>query len=333
MSDPQNPWGSSSQSSADEGSQPKTNREWLLIEKLLSSAQNENRKTRRWGVFFKFLTFGYLFLLLFIWFGNTSDMGGDEFESHTALIDIKGVISDDSDASADVIVTGLREAFETENAKAILLRINSPGGSPVQSGYVYDEIQRLRVIYPDKPVYAVIQDVGASGAYYIAAAADEIYVDKASIVGSIGVIMGGFGFEKAIDKLGVERRVMTAGSNKDIFDPFKPVVPAQKQHLQGMLDVIHLQFIDAVKQGRGDRLANNPEIFSGLFWSGERSVELGLADGLGSPSAVARDVIRVEDIVDYTPHKDPVEQLLERFGVSFGEGVAMALGLKGPMLQ
>lgn len=309
---------------------PGNDREWRLIEKMLMSIQDDSRRQRRWTIFFRILTFAYLFLLLVLFMPGKGSVhvpaSGDE---HTALVEISGVIADGSEASADTIVTGLRDAFEAEKAQAVVMRINSPGGSPVQSGYVYREIQRLREKYPEKKVYAVISDIGASGAYYIASAADEIYADQASIVGSIGVIMAGFGFTDAIDKLGVERRVMTAGENKALMDPFAPVNAGEQKHVQAMLDEIHGQFIDAVKSGRGDRLKAeaHPEIFSGLFWTGEQALELGLVDGLASSGQVARDVVGAEDIVDYTPRPDPLRKLLGRFGASIGEGLANQLGL------
>ena len=251
-------------------------------------------------------------------------------EPHVAMVDLNGAIMADSPASADLISTGLREAFEAENAQAVLLRINSPGGSPVQSNFVYNEIRRLRAEHPDKKLYAAITDMGASGAYYIASAADEIYADPASIVGSIGVIMANFGLQEAADKLGVERRVYTAGENKDLLDPFAPVKDKDREHVQTMLDEIHQQFIGAVKQGRGDRLKvdGHPELFSGLFWTGQRALELGLVDGLKSPGQVARDVVGVERTVDYTVSASPLDKVLKKFGVSIGDGLGQALGLE-----
>ena len=250
---------------------PQNEREWKLIEKLLGQAQDEQRKSRRWGIFFKALTFIYLFTLLVMVIPGKTGSAVTMAEEHVGIVDVNGVIAPDQDASADLIVTGLTRAFEAENTTAVLLKINSPGGSPVQSNQVYNAIKRLRAEYPDKKVYAAITDVGASGAYFIASAADEIYADPASIVGSIGVIMAGFGLEQAADKLGVERRVLTAGENKDLMDPFSPIQPAHRKHVQTMLDDIHQQFITAVKEGRGDRLKvdSHPELFSGLFWTGE----------------------------------------------------------------
>ncbi|KGD63903.1 peptidase [Alcanivorax nanhaiticus] len=309
---------------------PASEKEWKLIEKLLGQAQEEHRKSRRWGVFFKVLTFVYLFVLLAVMLNGRS--GGSSLavaEEHVAVVTVNGVIAPDQDASADLIVTGLTRAFEAENSKAVLLKINSPGGSPVQSNQVYNAIKRLRAEYPDKKVYAAITDVGASGAYYIASAADEIYADPASIVGSIGVIMAGFGLEEAAEKLGVERRVLTAGNNKAIMDPFSPVRPADRKHMKAMLNEIHQQFITAVRNGRGDRLkeAENPEIFSGLFWTGERAETMGLVDGLKSPGDVARDVVGLEELVNYSASRSPMEEFLRKFGVSIGEGIASQLGV------
>ena len=238
-------------------------------------------------------------------------------DKHTALIDIYGVIAANTEARADYIVSGLRRAFEDSNTQGVILRINSPGGSPVQAGYVNDEIKRLRAEHPDIPLYAVISDVCASGGYYIAAAADEIYANKASVVGSIGVIMAGFGFVDAIEKLGVERRILHAGDNKGFMDPFQPLKIDEQAHVQGLLDEIHQQFIDVVKQGRGERLINDEKLFSGLIWTGQESIELGLVDGLASASQVARDIIGAEDIIDFTRR----ENYLDRFAKSIGSAI------------
>jgi protease IV len=310
-------------------SRPGNEREWKLIEKLLGQAQDEHRKSRRWGIFFKILTFVYLFVLLYIMLPGKAGETMKTAEEHVGFVDVSGVIAPDQKASADLIVTGLTRAFEAENSKAIVLKINSPGGSPVQSNQVYGAIKRLRAEYPEKKVYAAITDLGASGAYYIASAADEIYADPASIVGSIGVIMAGFGFQEAAEKLGVERRVLTAGENKAVMDPFSPINPEDRQHMQAMLDEIHQQFITAVKNGRGDRLKadTHPEIFSGLFWTGEKAMDLGLVDGLKSPGDVARDVVELEEMVNYSASRSPFEEFVRRFGVSIGEGVANKLGL------
>lgn len=312
---------------------PADSKEWRLIEKMVNSLSLEQRRSRRWGIFFKLLTFGYLFVALYLFVGDRFDEQAISSEPHTALIDIQGAISADSEANADSIVHGLRSAFKDENTEAIVLRINSPGGSPVQAGYVYDEIKRLRELHPQTKVYAVISDIGASGAYYIAAAADEIYADKASLVGSIGVISSSFGFVEVLQKLGVERRVMTAGEHKAFLDPFAPLKPTERQFWEGVLETTHQQFIDQVKKGRGDRLTDDTKLFSGLIWTGEQSLQLGLVDGLGSTGYVAREVIGVDNIVDFTPSMSRWEKLVERFGVSMGRTLATELGLKTPPLQ
>lgn len=293
-----------------------------VLEKLAMSAIQEQRRTRHWGIFFKVLTFGYLFIVLFLfmgWVGGKSE-GSLSGNKHTALIDLSGVISADSNANADNIIGSLQEAFKDKNTQGIILRINSPGGSPVQAGYINDEIRRLRLLYPQIPLYVVVEDMCASGGYYIAAAADKIFVNKASIVGSIGVLMDGFGFTGTMEKLGVERRLMTAGENKGFMDPFSPRNPKHEEFTRAMLAEIHRQFIDVVKQGRGKRLHETPEMFSGLFWSGEQSIKMGLADEIGSVDSVARDVIKAENIVDFTTH----EGIADRLAKKFGAGVASA---------
>ncbi|HQR60904.1 MAG TPA: signal peptide peptidase SppA [Methylophilaceae bacterium] len=300
--------------------------EHQTLEKLALAAVQEQRRARHWGIFFKVLTFVYLFALLFIvmdWIGP----GGKAIGSHTALIDIQGEIGAGGDVNADDTISSLQSAFDDKHTKGIILRINSPGGSPVQAGIINDEIVRQRKLHPKMPVYAVVEDICASGGYYIAVAADKIYVDKASIVGSIGVIMDGFGFTGTMQKLGVERRVLTAGKNKDMLDPFSPVNPSQKEFAQNLLDEIHQQFIQVVRAGRGDRLKETPDMFSGLFWSGERSIELGLADGLGSSDSVARDIIKEENIVDFTTREDLADRFAKRFGAT------MANSLDGAFLK
>ncbi len=297
-----------------------------LLNRLAFSSINEQRRTRRWGIFFKFMVFAYIFFILFYiprdWGGADIKLGGE----HTALIEIAGVISADTPASADTVVGGLRAAFKDENTAGVILRINSPGGSPVQSGYIYDEIKRLRGLYPETPLYAVVVDVCASGGYYIAAAADEIYADKASMVGSIGVVMNGFGFTGAMDKLGVERRLLTAGESKGFLDPFSPLKEGEVEHVKGMLGNIHQQFIDAVKEGRGERLVDSDKIFTGLVWSGEQAVELGLVDGLGSSSYVAREIIGTERIVDFTPRPDYFQQFADRIGMTMANTLSNQFG-------
>ena len=297
------------------------NWERKVLEKLALSALQEQRRGRYWGIFFKSLTFLYLFLLLFIatgWFGAREMTSPGK---HTALVQVNGVIANDSAASAEQITAGLQAAFKDSNTMGVVLRINSPGGSPVQAGQINDEIRRLRAQHPNIPLYAVVEDVCASGGYYIAVAADQIFVNRASLVGSIGVLMDGFGFSGVLNKLGVERRLLTAGDNKGFLDPFSPLDPKQRAHAQQMLDDIHAQFIDVVKRGRGDRLKADPQIFSGLVWTGERSIELGLADALGSVEYVAREVIKADTIVDYTPRENIAERVVRRFGAASAEAL------------
>lgn len=308
---------------------------WKLLEKTLLAGVQEQRRARRWGIFFKLLTFVYLFGALLM-FSPLLQMGdGKTVESHTAVINVRGMIADEEAASADNIVGALRTAFEDSNTKGVVLRINSPGGSPVQSGYIYDEIRRLRGEYPAIKVYAVIADLGASGAYYIASAADEIYADKSSLVGSIGVTAATFGFVETMDKLGVERRVYTSGEHKAFLDPFQPEKPEETEFWRNVLATTHRQFIDSVKQGRGDRLqvAGHPELFSGLIWSGEQALELGLIDGLGNASYVAREVIGEDELVDYTVKESPLERFTKQLGVSIGSQLALWMGFQGPQLR
>ncbi|MEQ5834465.1 S49 family peptidase [Marinobacter sp. NFXS9] len=304
---------------------PEEKRDWKLIEKLVMSMQSEQRKSRRWGIFFKSLTFIYLFALLFLLKAPVESGLKAAAGPHTAVVDINGPIAADEDANADDIIAALRDAFDAPDAKAVLLRINSPGGSPVQAGYINDEIERLKGEHPDKKVYAVISDIGASGAYYIAVAADEIYADKASLVGSIGVVAGGFGFTGLMDKLGVQRRLYTAGKNKAFLDPFSPEKPGEVAFWQNVLETTHQQFIEQVREGRGDRLKESDELFSGLVWTGEQALKLGLIDGLGSASYVARDVVGEKELVDYSHKPSPFKQLVDDLGVSVGSGLAQAL--------
>ena len=293
-----------------------TNWEQKVITDLAGASLREQRRARRWGIFFKLLTFAYLGAILF-YYGDASMSEIEKSKQHTALVDLKGLIADNETANADDIVTALRKAFENEHSAGVILRINSPGGSPVQSGYIYDEIVRLRAAHPDTPLYAVVSDIAASGGYYIASAADKIYADKASIVGSIGVRMDNFGFVDAMEKLGIERRTLTAGDNKALLDPFLPEDENTRQHMQGMLNEIHQQFITSVKDGRGDRLKTDTEgLFSGLIWTGETAVEIGLVDELASTGRVAREVIGEETIVDYTVKDDVFERFAERLGSS-----------------
>ena len=293
------------------------------IEKLLLADVRERRAARRWRIvrsLLWMLLFGALIWLLFSDALPTSTPA----TPHTAMVAIKGEIADEAEASAEFVLPALRSAMEDKGAQALVLLINSPGGSPVQAGLISDEIHRLRALHK-KPVYAVVEETAASAAYYIASAADKIYVDKASIVGSIGVLINGFGFVDTLDKLGIERRLLTAGENKGFLDPFSPQSEAHKQHAQTMLEQIHRQFIDVVKKGRGERLKETPEMFSGLFWTGEQSVALGLADDFGSLDSVARDVVKAEKLVDYTNKKNLAERFAKRFGAAMGEGAVKAL--------
>ena len=292
------------------------------LEKLANSALKEQRRSRRWGIFFKLLTFIYIGVILFMAFAWRGDGELISEGKHTALVDLEGVIDAKGDASADNIVSALQRAFKDKNTQGVILRINSPGGSPVQSGIINDEVRRLRKKYPNTPLYVVVEDVCASGGYFVAVSADRIYVNKASLVGSIGVLMDGFGFTGGMEKLGVERRLLTAGKNKGFMDPFSPVDPAQKEYALSMLDDIHRQFIDVVKQGRGKRLKDDPELFSGLVWTGRKAVELGLADDYGSVESVARDVIKAENIVDYTEKANPLERIAKRVGAAAAESLA-----------
>ncbi len=294
-----------------------------VLEKLAMSAIQEQRRARHWSIFFKVLTFGYLFIMLFIfmgWFDKSETALSTG--KHTALVDMQGVIAADSAASADNLIPSLQEAFQDQATQGVILRINSPGGSPVQAGQINDEIRRLRAKYPAIPLYVVVEDICASGGYYVAAAADKIYVDKASLIGSIGVLMDGFGFTGAMEKLGVERRLVTAGANKGFMDPFSTARPEQQEYAKQMLAQIHQQFIDVVRQGRGKRLKETPDTFSGLVWNGQAGVAMGLADGYGSVESVARDVIKAEDIVDFTVKEGFADRLAKRFGA----GVASAIG-------
>ncbi len=322
MSDRDTEQGQNSQSSP---------RKWerQLLDKMVMSSVVENRRSRRWGIFFKFLTFAYLFLLLamLIW-SDEWDVSQATLKEHTALVEVDGIIAPDTKASADKIVTGLRNAFKDKKTKAVILRLNTPGGSPVQSRYINDEITRLKKKHPATPVYAVVVDMCASGGYYIAAAADKIYADQGSIVGSIGVLMNGFGFVDVMQELGIERRLMTAGENKGIMDPFSPVSEDDRAHLQRVLDQLHTQFIAKVKEGRGERLKVDqyPEVFSGLFWSGEEAKEIGLIDGFGSSSYVAREIVGVEDMVDFTPEEDVWERFAERLGAGVAQSLARISG-------
>ena len=302
--------------------------ERAVLEKIALKALDEQRRHRQWNALFRLLWLIFFFLLFSAFMGwigrpdkESSSTASGKF---TALVDLEGVISPDSKASADKINKALNRAFKDSGTQGVVLRINSPGGSPVQSGYINDEMRRLRAKYPDKPLYVVVQDLCASGGYYVASAGDKIYVDKASLVGSIGVIISSFGFVETLKKLGIERRAYHAGDNKDFLDPFQPENPVHKEHAQKMLGEIHQQFIKVVRQGRGDRLKESPEMFSGLIWTGEESVKLGLADAMGSLDYVAREVIKAEKVVDFSPKENVFEQLSDRLGTRFGQTLGRA---------
>ena len=300
--------------------------ERATLEKLAFASLNEQKATRRWKTFVRLSWLAFFVIL--VWMAlHRGTPATDATVPHTAVVEIKGEIAAGADASAEFVNAALRAAFEDEGAKAVVLLINSPGGSPVQAGMMNDEILRLKAKHK-KPVYAVVEETCASAAYYIAVSADQIFVDKASIVGSIGVLMDGFGFTGLMDKLGVERRLLTAGENKGFMDPFSAQSEKQRAFAQTMLDQIHQQFIGVVKAGRGKRLKETPETFSGLFWSGQQALELGLADHLGSLDYVAREVVKAEDIIDYTRRDNVAERLFKRFGVAVGEGAAHALTFK-----
>jgi protease-4 len=295
------------------------------LNRLAFATLNEQRRARRWGIFFKILGFIYLSVILFevIYPNWQFDKEGKGIAKgkHTAVVHVEGIIATDSDANAETVISGLQSAFEDEDTKGVIIQINSPGGSPVQAGYINDEITRLRKKYKDIPVYAVVTDICASGGYYIAVAADKIYVDKASIVGSIGVLINSFGFVGTMEKIGAERRLFTAGESKGFLDPFLPIKESDKVHIESVLGNVHQQFINIVKTGRGKRLKNvdDPKLFSGLIWTGEQAIEIGLADDLGSSDYVAREIIKAEDIVDFTPKPNYLDRFAERFGATLAK--------------
>jgi protease-4 len=298
-----------------------SNWEREVLEKLVFATLKEQKAARRWGIFFKAVTllvvvFGLSAYFDYSWTGSD----GEALGRHTALIEVEGSIESEGSGSAAVVIPALNKAFSDSGSVAVVLHINSPGGSPVQAGMIVDEMIRLRKGYPGKPLYVVVDEICASGCYYIAAGADRIYVNKASIIGSIGVLMDGFGFTGIMDKVGVERRLLTAGENKGFMDPFSPLTEKHKQHAQAMLNEIHQQFIQVVRNGRGKRLKETPEMFSGLFWTGAKAIDMGLADAYGSVDSVARDVVKAEDIVDYTQHEGLPERVLKKFGAAMGAG-------------
>lgn len=292
-----------------------------VIERLATEGLREQRRARRWGIFFKLLTFVFLFAALITVLGLFTETTYTCLDKCTALIELRGELDANGPVSADNVMAGLQAAFKSKGTQGVVLRINSPGGSPVQAGLINDEIRRLRAKYPSTPVYAVVEEMCASGAYYVAVAADKIYVDKASLIGSIGVIIDGFGFVGAMDKLGIERRALIAGENKAFLDPFSPLTPQQRDYAQAMIEEIHQQFIAAVKAGRGTRLKESPELFSGLVWNGTHGIDLGLADALGSVDYVAREVIKAEDIVDFTVKENLTERLTRKFGAALAQSI------------
>ena len=313
------------------GAIPDASWERKTLERLAFAVLDEQREARRWKVRLRLLWLAFLLILLWLAYREMPDSVTTN-APHTALIEIRGEIASESEASAQFLLGSLRSAFEDQGARAVVLLINSPGGSPVQAGIINDEIHRLRQLH-DKPVYAVVEEACASAAYYIASGADKIYVDKASIVGSIGVLMDGFGFNQLMDKVGVERRLLTAGVNKGFLDPFSPQNATHRAYAQEMLNEIHAQFIDVVRKGRGERLKETPELFSGLAWSGQKAVALGLADDFGSLDQVAREVVKAENIIDYTHHENVASRLAKRFGAGVGETAALWLRSAAPALR
>jgi len=293
-----------------------------VIEKLALAAVTEQTRARRWSVFFKSLMFAYLIAIFGVAMYPTikQDMGGNS-KDHTAVIDVVGVIAEDKDSNAADIIESLRDAVKDKHTKGIILHSNSPGGSPVQSAYVYEEIRNLKKEHPDLPVYAVVSDICASGCYYIASASDKIFVNQSSLIGSIGVLMDGFGFVDVMQKLGVERRLLTAGAHKAMLDPFSPPKEDETKYMQGLLDQVHQQFIGAVKAGRGDRLKETPDMFSGLVWTGEAGVKLGVADGFGNDDHVAKDIIGAEKLVDFTQQGRLIDKIAGKLGASFGQAI------------
>ncbi|MDG1096113.1 MAG: S49 family peptidase [Methylophilaceae bacterium] len=304
-----------------------------VIEKLAMSSLKEQKAARRWGIFFKVLTFIYLFVILAYALGWVVKEGKSAVGEHTALIDVAGVIMPGGEVNAESFIDSLADAYDNKGTKGVILRINSPGGSPVQAGIINEEIKRQKKLHPDIPVYAVVEDICASGGYYIAAASDKIYVDKASIVGSIGVLMDGYGFTGVMEKIGVERRLLTAGKNKAMLDPFSPVNPEHEAFAQNMLNEIHEQFKAVVREGRGDRLKETPDTFSGLFWSGEESINIGLADALGSTDYVAREVIKQKEIVDFTYRENFADRFAKRLGASIAKNIGFDIESAGIKLR
>lgn len=286
-----------------------------VLASLAGAALKEQRRARRWSIFFRFLILAYATALLMLYLPDDA-LFSTKSKPHTALVEVQGVITEDSEASAERVIAGLRDAFTDEDTAGVVLRINSPGGSPVQAAYINEEANRLRSLHPDIPLYAVVTDICASGGYYVAVAADKIFVNKSSVIGSIGVLMNAFGFVEMMEKLGIERRLLAAGEHKGFLDPFSPMKADEVQHVKGILKELHDQFIDTVRDGRGERLAGGDELFSGLVWSGEQSMELGLADAVGSAHYVAREIIGAANIVDFTPKYDYLDRFAKRIGMA-----------------
>jgi protease-4 len=301
--------------------------ERTVIEKVALAAIEEQAKARRWGIIFKSATLLYLIAVLAIVAlpGLKKDLGDDDGKDHTAVIDVIGIIAEDKAANADSIIKSLRKAVKDEHTKGVILHANSPGGSPVQSHYVYEEIRKIKKEYPKTPIYAVVGDICASGCYYIASASDKIFVSQASLVGSIGVIMDGFGFVDTMEKFGIERRVLTAGAHKAMLDPFSPRKDDETQFMQRLLEQVHQQFIKAVKDGRGDRLKDSPDLFSGLVWTGEEGIKLGIADDYGSDDSVAKNIIGAKKRVDFTEQESVLDRVAGKLGSSFGHAIGSVI--------
>lgn len=303
-----------------------------LLERLAFAALSEQRRARRWGIFFKLFFAAYLLVLLVLFAGGV--LSGPSLASrYTAVVDLEGTIADDALASAENVIAGLRRAFESSATAGVIVRANSPGGSPVQAAYIYEEIKRLRAEHPEKPLYAVVTDMCASGCYYAMVAADRIYVDRASVVGSIGVLMNGFGFVETLEKLGIERRLLRAGEHKGFLDPFSPMSDVERKHAQQILHQVHQQFIERVRDGRGQHLEETKELYSGLFWTGEKAIDLGLVDEIGSVSYVAREVIGAEDLVDFTQEEGVLDRLARRVGTGIGQSVSETLLGRTPLMR
>jgi len=302
-----------------------------LLERLAFAALAEQRRARRWGIFFKLFFAAYLLVLLLLAGGALS--GPSLASRYTAVVDLEGTIADDARASAENVIAGLRRAFEASGSAGVIVRANSPGGSPVQAAYIYEEIKRLRAEHPEKPLYAVVTDMCASGCYYAMVAADRIYVDRASVVGSIGVLMNGFGFVEALEKLGIERRLLTAGEHKGFLDPFSPMSEFERKHAQKILQQVHQQFIERVRAGRGQHLKETKDLYSGLFWTGEQAIDLGLVDELGTVSYVAREVVGAEEMVDFTQEEGVLDRLARRVGTGIGQALAENLLGRAPLMR